>query len=389
MKQYAKESGQVWYVSGSGADDVITVDYVTEPGLLQGKHLVTRLTNNNGNYSYAAQVNLDFNATDPDGKPAWAPNDSFLILALTGSAAVPPKGRLSGEAQFTLSLDGATGVTVTVPSELGLPESSQNMSIADLVADVNAALVSGGFTDKVEARASGNMVSLVRLGPTTATSSLVVTSVNTAARDDLHFTAGQTALKQNPDTASLSNLLPPEAEYEVILVDALAGDDQIYVGPTVQKTVWIDAGDGDDTVRIASGNAILVDKADLGTRNDTAEAATRVGPESGLPGSVTLQNLTLDNPADEDWFRFTLSAPADASIIADGSSDLDGLTAALYLVNPDGSTSGVGSYATAISADALDSSTHNDTLADAFRFKTRMSITRTPVPSRTWPAFAV
>ena len=57
------------------------------------------------------------------------------------------------------------------------------------------------------------------------------------------------------------SLLPPEADYEVILVDALAGNDQVYVGPTVQRTVWIDAGDGDDLVRISSGNTILVDQA--------------------------------------------------------------------------------------------------------------------------------
>ena len=34
-KQYARETGQVWYVSGTGVADVITVDYVTEPGPLR------------------------------------------------------------------------------------------------------------------------------------------------------------------------------------------------------------------------------------------------------------------------------------------------------------------------------------------------------------------
>ena len=54
-KQFAQESGQVWYVGGTDADDVITVDFVNEPGLLGDHHLVTRLTNNNGNFSFAAQ----------------------------------------------------------------------------------------------------------------------------------------------------------------------------------------------------------------------------------------------------------------------------------------------------------------------------------------------
>jgi hypothetical protein len=50
-KQFVLESGNLWYVAGTGADDVITVDFVNEPGLLGDHHLVTRLTNNNGTIS--------------------------------------------------------------------------------------------------------------------------------------------------------------------------------------------------------------------------------------------------------------------------------------------------------------------------------------------------
>ena len=46
----------------------------------------------------------------------------------------------------------------------------------------------------------------------------------------------------------IANLLPPEGDFLVILIDALGGNDQIIVGPTVQKTVWVDAGDGTDYV---------------------------------------------------------------------------------------------------------------------------------------------
>ena len=53
-KQYAMESDKVWYYGGSNIDDVITVDFVTEPGLLSGHHLITRLTNNNGNFTFDA-----------------------------------------------------------------------------------------------------------------------------------------------------------------------------------------------------------------------------------------------------------------------------------------------------------------------------------------------
>src|SRR5207253_6504878 len=95
-KEYAKESSQVWYVGGSNADDVITVDYVTEPGLLQNHHLITRLTNNNGNFSFAAKVRLDFEATDAAGNPIWDPQDTVLDLQkLQSDNAVAQKQNLA------------------------------------------------------------------------------------------------------------------------------------------------------------------------------------------------------------------------------------------------------------------------------------------------------
>jgi hypothetical protein len=95
----------------------------------------------------------------------------------------------------------------------------------------------------------------------------------------------------------------------------LAGNDEVYVGPTVQRTVWIDAGAGDDKVVISSGNAILVDKAELGKRNDLPQYATVVADDPAaadpvLTASRTLEGLTIDNPEDLDWFRFRLSAQA-------------------------------------------------------------------------------
>ncbi len=47
---------------------------------------------------------------------------------------------------------------------------------------------------------------------------------------------------------------------------ALADNDHVTVGRTVQKTVWIDAGPGDNVAQIMPGEAIL---ADLGARSGT------------------------------------------------------------------------------------------------------------------------
>jgi len=148
-KQYAKETDKVWYYGGTNADDVISVDYVTEPGLLGGTHLITRLTNNNGNFTFDAQVKLNFSATNASGDPLY--ND--------------------------------------------LP----------------------------------------------------------------------------------AGTLPPEDDFLAIIIDALGGDDIINIGPTVQVSIWTDAGAGNDVVNTMSGNSILPDKTEQGGRNDSPESAYSLG----------------------------------------------------------------------------------------------------------------
>jgi Ca2+-binding RTX toxin-like protein len=290
-KQFAKESGLVWYVGATDADDIITVDYVTEAGFLRDHHLVTRLTNNGGNFSFAAQVRLDFNATDAEGNPLWNPEDVLLdIQEFQARGAVDPD-----------------------------PE--------------------GGALPPPE------------------------------VIDDFEF-----------EQRELEELiLPPEADFEVILIDALDGNDQIYVGPTVQRTMWIDAGGGDDKVVISSGNAILVDKAELGKRNDLPTFATVIAddPSAAAPvltDSRTLEGLTIDNPTDVDWFRFTLpaAAPADAEIRLASASDLDGLALELYSVGPDGALNLADEAVVEFSQDATEAA--HDTPATAYELKDENSV---------------
>ncbi len=176
-KDYAKATSQVWYVGASNADDVITVDFVTEPGLLAEHHLVTRLTNNNGNFTFDAKVQLNFDATDANGKRIWDAQD--------------------------LVLDVAAIQAITDPNERQLAYDQK--------------MLNGG-------------------------------------------------------------LLPPEGDFRQFWIDALGGNDQVTVGPTVQKTVWVDAGSGDDRVEILAGTAIRIDRLDATTRNDVATAADELAP---------------------------------------------------------------------------------------------------------------
>src|SRR5689334_21792215 len=98
-----------------------------------------------------------------------------------------------------------------------------------------------------------------------------------SARDDSARTAAQTRSElvgaQTSQTQLSGGLLPGEGDFQVILIDALGGNDVVTVGPTVQKTVWVDAGSGDDRVEIRSGNAILIDQTEQRKRNDTKETA--------------------------------------------------------------------------------------------------------------------
>ena len=239
-KQYAEQTGQVWYVAGTNADDRINVDFVTEPGLLADHHLITRLTDNDGNQSFAAQVRLDHQATDENGDPIWDAADVYFdVTAL-------------------IDVDAAAAS----PSDF------------EAVGEIERAFVDG--------------------------------------------------------------LLPPEGAYLAIIIDALDGDDSVVVGPTVRKSVWVDAGAGDDHVEIRSGNPILSDLAEFGTtgdgligRNDDFNRAFAVA----LPArGQVLDSLTLDNAEDEDWFALEIAAPvpAGASVSVQPASVVDEITLRLF-----------------------------------------------------------
>ncbi len=304
-----EQSNEVWYYSGTNKDDVITVDYVTEPGLLAGHHLITRLTNNNGSYSFDAQVQLDFNATNSDGSLVWTPDNTFFGLSLLGTADAPLNGQLGGDATFSLSVDGAAPVPVDIPND------PANTNLNGLIVDINAALENAGLGGIVSARLVGNAVSLLRVvSGASALSSLEILDANSVTQNELHLTSYQQAVQGTVSQSQLSSLLPPEGDFQAIIIDALAGNDQITIGPTVQKSVWVNGGAGDDTITDESGTAILPDQTDLlNARNDTIESAYVLTPGAGgnpvpFSGGQLFTGLTLDNPTDQDWYEFSLAA---------------------------------------------------------------------------------
>ena len=391
-KQYALQTGRAFYVAGSDADDIITVDFVTEPGLLRDHHLITRLTNNNGNFSFAAQVKLDFNTGEVADQPIWGSTEVLLDIEA-----------LEARSEIQSSASPVRG--------LGM--------------------------------------------------------------QDADFRERQLA----------ENLVPPEAEFDAIIVDALGGNDQVTVGPTVQKTVWVDAGAGDDRVVIRSGNTILVDRAEfveqgefvvgaaalpaalsaqaifnvgigadvftitldpvavdglvaainaalgqagagdqvlaelietpdqkrflllrglddtafsvtaindaareqLGLpaattqsagfvkRNDTVEFAHRLG---SLAVSTAFTGLTIDSPDDVDWYRFTLAnaTEAGARLLLSSASELDELALTLFSASNPGTA--VGAAVLQLSPDATDTGGAHDVLESAYRLESIAGLAR-------------
>jgi len=142
----------------------------------------------------------------------------------------------------------------------------------------------------------------------------------------------------------IRSVLPPEGEFLAILVDALRGNDRITVGPTVQKTVWIDAGPGDDRVEILSGTPSCRTRARTwpAACETTPGSAPIPAPASGQPTGrrrsrrprrePAAHGLTIDSPDDVDWYAFRLDgpAPSGATLKAQGLSGQYELAARLH-----------------------------------------------------------
>jgi Ca2+-binding RTX toxin-like protein len=337
-KKYAQSTDKVWYYSGSNLDDVIHVDFVTEPGLLQGHHLITRLTENTGNFTFDAQVRLDFKATDANGNLAWNPNDSFYGQTLVGTVTLPQNGQLSSDLSFSLLIDG-----VIVPVQVAA--TGTNTSRRDLVESIQAALAGTAAAGIVDARLSGEVLSLVRVdGVAGKQAPLEVFSSSSVAQAELGLLPGQVSTNAFGGSFGLGSLLPPEDAFLAIIVDALDGDDHIIVGPTVIKSVWSDGGRGNDIIEHLSGTPILIDQTDYrtdGVGNGSKETAHSFGfiassASGAVRGGQLMTGLTIDSPTDIDWYRFKLGdAYTGAGTLELRSlSKYDGMTMRLNVPQP-------------------------------------------------------
>jgi hypothetical protein len=100
----------------------------------------------------------------------------------TGSADAPVNGQLSGDAIFTVSLDGATAISVTVAQSA----TTSNANIDDLVKSINNALPSS-LNRFIQAGHSGNRIKLTATDASVMSFTVQVSDPANAAVRDLGF----------------------------------------------------------------------------------------------------------------------------------------------------------------------------------------------------------
>ena len=144
-------------------------------------------------------------------------NKNLVVVPPTDVKTV--YGQLTDDAVFSLSVDGGAPVEVTVTKGL----TTTNTTATDLANDIDAVLVAAGLGASVQAVASGNRLSLRRVGDT---GSLAITAANgTPAVTQLGFRNGQTAaltdgqlkLTAMADVASFVGRLSGPATFQVTM----------------------------------------------------------------------------------------------------------------------------------------------------------------------------
>ena len=392
-KEYAKGTDRVWYVSGTNANDVISVDLVTEPGLLSDHHLVTRLTENNGNFTFSAQVKLDFSATDADGNPVWDASD--LLLDLDSLRTEDPDARGESLAQLDFVENQLVGDL--------LPDEGDFLAIIIDALGGNDVITVGPTTQKTvwtdaDAGAGDDIVDIQ------AGNSILIDQTELGTRNDIAseaFPLGGAAVLVGASAAPVNGRLTSDAIFTVV-INADAEFDVVVAAADTLDNASVDdlvddfnaalvAAGADDVVfasRTASGAINLATReiafvASLEDDDGATEFSLEILAEAGnaivdelgfadgqiatggllIADSIAYTNLTIDNPEDQDFYAFQLASNtgSDATISLNSAALIDGLGLTLYQSNLDGSISIIGR-----GADLPDLEGSNDTASTAF-----------------------
>ncbi|MEA1970765.1 MAG: immune inhibitor A, partial [Thermodesulfobacteriota bacterium] len=263
---------------------------------------------------------------------------SFGVTAIN---AVATLGRLSADATFLISIDGADPVTVTVPKA----STDANVDIDDLIVDFNAALTVAGLNTTVTAEkvsiATGFRISLTGAYGMT----IEVSYADGNAASELGFVSGQSNLGR----------APAMGRYKLVFSESLlgtaidvAGDDadvQISIGDPSYRPAAIPLGDingdgfddyiaavKDNLTGTGSSYARVVFGSDTGddfTLGSAAGFTLKLTAPVLYPTSTTHAQTFFAEPGDYDGdgtddILLTVATPTGAAVT--------GLEQAVYLI---------------------------------------------------------
>lgn len=301
-KQLAIESGKVWYVPGTEADDEISVDFVNEPGLLSDHHLITRLTTVDDVSSFSAQVRLDFGPLDGTGEPLFDGADVLADLELLFSQAEIPADPVNNP-----DPDAPTGIPTQV---IGGAEGAVLEGLLPSEGDIDAILIDAlGGNDRISVGPTTQLTVWIDAGD--GNDRVLVQGGEIILSDlaDLQF-----ARNDNADTAYFISDTPFDAPPDN---QTVLSQNAVLSGFTMDSPDDVDffrftlLGVPEETARIALESASDLDGLELALYaarpeeiddHSTRLTALDVGSYDSLP---IITEASIDT-GEEDWFRITL-----------------------------------------------------------------------------------
>ncbi len=264
---------------------VLDFMYGNGGGGVEGDALINRAGKPMRDADQEVNSNDDWKASVRNNKNVWyiggtSANDTFNVN-FTTDLTQPLGGRhvvsRSSAGEFSLDIRGITDVnTEGIQTQPGVQTPRQQTSdTSDEYRDIE-----GTFID----RETGN-----RLTP--------------AQRQD-----AVAALKES-SVDFINRIFGSEPPTDAIIIDALAGNDVVNIGETVQATVWVDGGEGDDKVFNQPQRAFLPDLTEpIGQRNDALSNAFSIGT---IDRSLIFTDLTFDRSSslDTDFYSFVIDRP--------------------------------------------------------------------------------
>jgi 6-phosphogluconolactonase (cycloisomerase 2 family) len=220
---------------------------------------------------FARFVDQNLVVSNPQNGTAAVQDTSVQVSAALNDPAVtqlefPADGRLPADATFQLTINGGSPVTVTMPAN----STSQNASMTDLAASINAALKTAGLDGQVVASALGNRISFQPVAGAGVTSLKINAAANDPTITLLGFQDGQNVKGQSTGLFfGTGNILSAHAH---LAVDSPPGQS------------FATAQLGFVSLGIGSGNASLDATLGLGLQD----------PANTLATTISLQTLFAD-----------------------------------------------------------------------------------------------